>query len=129
MLNARAETLLEKPAYRGLLKRHRCLIVADGFYEWRVDADGKKQPVRFALANGEPFAFAGLWSTWHEPARDEDLVSCTIVTTRPNELLAAVRRCASASRTAFGPTSATNTPSSTVVTTSKTSVHDGEPIA
>jgi putative SOS response-associated peptidase YedK len=62
MINARAETLTEKPAYRGLLKRHRCLVVADGFYEWIVGADGKKQPIHFHLPGHELFAFAGLWT-------------------------------------------------------------------
>ena len=83
MINARAETLGEKPAYRSLLTRHRCLVPADGFYEWRKDPDGKR-PVWITLPNRELFAFAGLWS---ESKDDDgsDLVSCTIITTEPTE--------------------------------------------
>jgi putative SOS response-associated peptidase YedK len=62
MINAKAETLPEKPAYRGLVRSHRCLIPADGFYEWRVGEDGRKEPVRFTLADGALFGFAGLWN-------------------------------------------------------------------
>ena len=62
MINARAETLTEKPAYRSLLSRHRCLIPADGFYEWTVGNDGKKHPIHFHLPEYELFAFAGLWT-------------------------------------------------------------------
>lgn len=90
MINARAETVREKPAYRSLLKAHRCLIPADGFYEWRVGPDGKKQPVRFTLADDEPFAFAGLWARWVQKETGEVLDSCTIVTTTANELVAPV---------------------------------------
>jgi putative SOS response-associated peptidase YedK len=90
MINSRAETLTEKPAYRGLLRSRRCLIPADGFYEWRVGAGGKKEPIRFTLADGEPFAFAGLWTSWRDPERDLKIVSCTIITTTANELVAPV---------------------------------------
>jgi putative SOS response-associated peptidase YedK len=90
MINARAETVAEKPAYRKLLAKKRCLIPADGFYEWRVGPDGKKQPVRFTLADGELFAFAGLWTSWLDRESGELLDSCTIVTTTPNELCAKV---------------------------------------
>ena len=62
MINARAETLTEKPAYRGLLTEHRCLIPADGFYERTIGSDGKKQPIDFHLPGYELFAFAGLWT-------------------------------------------------------------------
>lgn len=88
MINARAETLLERPAYRGLVRRNRCLVPADGFYEWRAGPGGKRLPVRFALAGGELFAFAGLWTTWLDRERGEPLDSFTIVTTTPNELVA-----------------------------------------
>ncbi len=88
MINARAETLLERRIYRPLLRSHRCLVPADGFYEWRVDADGKRRPARFALAGGELFAFAGLWTTWLDRERGEPIDSFTIVTTAPNELVA-----------------------------------------
>jgi putative SOS response-associated peptidase YedK len=90
MINARAETVRSKGAYRGLLERRRALILADGFYEWRTDPDGRKRPVRYTLADGEPFAFAGLWASWHDAEADTWLDSCTIITTTANELVAAV---------------------------------------
>ncbi len=89
MINARAETLAEKPAYRSLLGKYRCLVVADGFYEWTVGPDGKKQPIHFRLSDGGLFAFAGLWTCRTDDA-GELVESCTIVTTRPNELVAPV---------------------------------------
>jgi putative SOS response-associated peptidase YedK len=89
MINARAETLTEKPAYRSLIGKYRCLVVADGFYEWTVGADGKKQPIRFQLVDGGLFAFAGLWTHRVDDA-GELVESCTIVTTRPNELVSPV---------------------------------------
>ena len=88
MINARAETLLERRTYRPLLRRHRCLVPADGFYEWRVGDDRRRLPVRFALTGGELFAFAGLWTTWLDRERGEPIDSFTIVTTTPNELVA-----------------------------------------
>jgi putative SOS response-associated peptidase YedK len=90
MINARAETLAEKSAYRPLLAKGRCLVLADGFYEWRLDPDGKKRPVRYTLADGEPFGFAGLWTSWRDPASGEQLRSCTIITTSANELVSPV---------------------------------------
>jgi putative SOS response-associated peptidase YedK len=90
MINARAETLTEKPAYRSLIGKHRCLVVADGFYEWRLGADGKKEPVYFQLASGEPFGFAGLWTSRTDPATEEVVESCSIITTRPNQLVAPI---------------------------------------
>ncbi len=84
MINAKAETLATKPAFREALQKRRCLIVADGFYEGRRGG-GAKLPIRDHLPGGEPFAFAGLWASWRGP---EGLVrSCTIVTTEPNELI------------------------------------------
>ena len=81
MINARAETLAEKPAFRGLLGNRRCLVLADGFYEWRKGGK-RKGPMRFKLKSGEPFAFAGLWDTWKQP--DGNLLrTYTIVTTEP----------------------------------------------
>jgi putative SOS response-associated peptidase YedK len=79
MINARAETIDEKPAYKHPFQKQRCLILADGFYEWKKQGK-EKQPYRFKLKNGEPFAFAGLWDRW------ETLYSCTIITTKPNNL-------------------------------------------
>jgi putative SOS response-associated peptidase YedK len=90
MINARAETLADKSAYRPLLAKGRCLILADGFYEWRLDPDGRKRPVRYTLEDGEPFGFAGLWTSWRDPASGEQLRSCTIITTSANELVAPV---------------------------------------
>ena len=90
MINARAETLLEKPTYRSLVASRRCLVPADGFYEWRVGADGKKEPVWFSLADGGLFAFAGLWTRWIDKGTGEVVDSCTIVTTRANELVGPV---------------------------------------
>jgi putative SOS response-associated peptidase YedK len=90
MINARAETLTEKPAYRGLLTRHRCLIPADGFYEWTVGSDGKKQPIHFHLPEHDQFAFAGLWTARTDGETGEVIESCTIITTGPNELVAPV---------------------------------------
>ena len=80
MINARAETVAEKPAYRNAFKRRRCLIPADGFYEWKKAPDGGKQPWRIALEGDAPFAFAGLWEQWMAPEGSE-VESCTIVTT------------------------------------------------
>jgi putative SOS response-associated peptidase YedK len=90
MINARAETLTEKPAYRSLLGSHRCLVVADGFYEWQLGADGKKEPVYFQLTGGELFGFAGLWTSRRDDATGEAVDSCEIITTTPNELVAPV---------------------------------------
>jgi putative SOS response-associated peptidase YedK len=90
MINARAETLTDKPAYRSLIGRHRCLIPADGFYEWTVGSDGQKQPIHFHLPGYELFAFAGLWTARRDDDTREMIESCTIITTRPNELVAPV---------------------------------------
>ena len=90
MINARAETVAVKPAYRTLVAEHRCLIVADGFYEWRIDPDGAKRPVRFTLASDEAFAFAGLSAFWRDPEAGTLLESCTIITTTANEIVAPV---------------------------------------
>ena len=90
MINARAETLAESSAYRPLLAKNRCLILADGFYEWRLDPDGKKRPVRYALDDGSPFGFAGLWTSWRDPGSGESLRTCTIITTDANPLVAPV---------------------------------------
>jgi putative SOS response-associated peptidase YedK len=90
MINARAETLLEKSSYRSLVGSRRCLIIADGFYEWRLGTDGRKQPIRFSRIDDDPFAFAGLWTTWTDRQNGELIESCTIITTTPNELVAPV---------------------------------------
>jgi len=105
MINARAEGLATKPAYKRAFEKHRCLIPADGFYEWRVVAPPstpkgrpKKQPVFVHRRDGEAMAFAGLWAAWKVPEGEEMegvggdgwLRSCVIVTTEPNDLLAPV---------------------------------------
>jgi putative SOS response-associated peptidase YedK len=88
MINARAETLTEKAAFRDALQRRRCLVLADGFYEWERHADGRKRAWWITRADGEPFAFAGLWALWHGgeslPTGVDPLRSCTIVTTTAN---------------------------------------------
>ena len=88
MINARAETLAEKPSFKNLLRNKRCLIVADGFYEWRSEGR-EKTPMYITLQDGQPFAFAGLWDVWKNPA-GEPVQSCTIITTEPNELMASI---------------------------------------
>ena len=92
MINAKAETLAERPAYRPLVGKfnHRCLILADGFYEWMKAEDPKqpRQPVHFTVDGGEPFAFAGLWT--RAKVGGEWIESCVIVTTEPNEVVARV---------------------------------------
>lgn len=85
MINARSETLAEKPAYRDAFRRRRCLIPADGFFEWAKTPRGGKQPYLFQLKDGGLFAFAGLWESWGRG--DDRLESCTILTTRPNDLV------------------------------------------
>lgn len=87
MINARVETVRERPAYRRAYERFRCLIIADGFYEWRPSPSGPKQPFHITREDGAPFAFAGLWSIWHGP-EDSKLRSCTIFTTAANSALA-----------------------------------------
>jgi putative SOS response-associated peptidase YedK len=89
LINARGETLAEKPAFRDGYKRRRCLVLADGFYEWQKVAGGK-QPWAIRAKSREPFGMAGLWSRWKDPATGESVDSCTIVTTAPNELLAPI---------------------------------------
>jgi putative SOS response-associated peptidase YedK len=88
MINARAETLATKPAFRRLLARRRCLVPADGFYEWRpAPPGGKKQPVHLRPRGGGLLAFAGLWDSWRSP-EGERVVSCAIVTTPASEEVA-----------------------------------------
>jgi putative SOS response-associated peptidase YedK len=89
LINARAETLAEKPAFRDSFKKRRCLVPADGFYEWQR-TDGRKQPWLLRLRGGAPFAFAGLWSLWRDRDSGETLESCALVTTAPNELAATI---------------------------------------
>ncbi len=85
LINARAETVAEKPSFRSAFRHRRCLVVADGFYEWQKQ-EGKKQPFYFRLQDGQPFAFAGLWESWKDP-NGEVVDSCTILTTEANQLM------------------------------------------
>lgn len=89
MLNARAESAADKPAFRDALRRKRCLIPADGFYEWQTQTDGSKQPIRIVLKNRKPFAMAGLYETWFAPDGSK-LNTCTVLTTTPNGLMAPI---------------------------------------
>ncbi|MEP0868226.1 SOS response-associated peptidase [Trichocoleus desertorum AS-A10] len=88
LINARSETVAEKPAFRAAFRQRRCLIVADGFYEWQR-LEKKKQPFYFRLQDQQPFAFAGLWEHWQTPEGDR-LDSCTILTTQANALLSSI---------------------------------------
>ncbi|MEW6662370.1 MAG: SOS response-associated peptidase [Bacillota bacterium] len=85
IINARAETVAEKSSFRPLLQRKRCLIIADGFYEWKKDG-AIKRPYRISLNSGEVFAFAGLWDAWTSPWGDT-INTCAIITTAPNSLV------------------------------------------
>src|SRR3546814_19879362 len=101
MINARAESLAEKNAYKSAFRKRRCLIPADGFYEWQKTgpaagaAKGKgkapKQPYFISRPDGEPYAFAGLWEVWRGPDKDQEpLRSCTIITTSPHDVMAKI---------------------------------------
>lgn len=85
MINARAETVADKPAFRTALRRRRCLVPADGYFEWQKTGAGK-QPYYIRLCDDRPFGMAGLWESWLNPATNEPLQSCTIVTTQANHL-------------------------------------------
>jgi putative SOS response-associated peptidase YedK len=88
MINARCETLATSNAFKNAYKRRRCLIPADGFYEWKLNADGKtKQPMYVHMKDGRPFALAGLWESWQDDKGNE-MRSATIITTTPNKLMA-----------------------------------------
>ena len=87
MINARAETLQEKPSFRSAFRRRRCLILADGFFEWRQEAGAKvKTPMYIRLKTEKPFGLAGLWEAWQSPDGSK-ILSCTIITTQPNDLM------------------------------------------
>ena len=87
MINARAETIFEKPTYKRLIKSKRCLVISDGFYEWQKRVD-KKIPHRIFLKSEEPFAFAGIWDHWGQG--ENQFYSFSIITTTPNKLVATI---------------------------------------
>ena len=87
MINARGETVASKPSFRAAFKKRRCLVLADGFYEWKKLEAKNKQPYHIQLKNHETLALAGLWETWH-PEGGDTVESCTIITTEPNSLMA-----------------------------------------
>ncbi len=86
MINARAETVAEKPSYRAAFKHRRCIVLADGFYEWHREGD-VKTPYFISLANGEPFALAGLWENWKDRESGESLQTTTLITTAANDFM------------------------------------------
>jgi putative SOS response-associated peptidase YedK len=88
LINARAETIDKKPSFRGAFSKRRCLIVVDGFYEWKKEG-AKKIPLYFHLKSKEPFGLAGLYETWTSPDKKE-IKSCTIITTEANKLIASI---------------------------------------
>ena len=87
LINARSETLAEKPSFRSALQKRRCLIPADGFYEWKRNPDGTKTPMYIRMKSGKPFAFAGLWESWLDPETSQEILSTTVITTVANELM------------------------------------------
>jgi putative SOS response-associated peptidase YedK len=90
MINARGETVHEKPSFRTALRKRRCLVIADGFYEWQAQPSGPKQPMFITLQDRQPFGMAGLYEFWTEPESGETVTTCTIITTAANELMAAL---------------------------------------
>lgn len=84
--NARGETVAEKPSFREAFKRRRCLVPADGFYEWKAVEGGKKQPYYFSMTDGQPFALGGIWESWKAPD-GQILRTCCLITTGPNAIM------------------------------------------
>ncbi len=87
-INAKAETVAEKPSFRSAFKKRRCLVITTGFYEWQVQGQ-TKQPMWIGLQSQRPFALAGLWEQWIS-SKGEPLETCTIITTEPNDLMASI---------------------------------------
>jgi putative SOS response-associated peptidase YedK len=90
MINAKAETIATKPAFKDAFKERRCIIPADGFYEWKKLDAKQKRPYAIVPKDGGIFSFAGLWERWKDRSNGEMVLSCSIVTTEPNELCAAI---------------------------------------
>ncbi len=90
LINARSDTAAEKPSFRDAFRKRRCLIPATGFYEWQKQG-GRKQPFHFRLADGRPFAFAGLWEQWDKG--EQPVESCTVLTTAANDVVRPVHEC------------------------------------
>lgn len=88
MINARSETITDKPAFRDAFQRRRCLIPADGFYEWQSITPKEKQPIHFRRSDGALFAFAAIWERWKSPDTEENLLTCSLLTTRANGVVA-----------------------------------------
>ncbi len=86
MINARAETVAEKPSFRAAYSRRRCIVLADGFFEWRRAGDAKT-PYFISLASGEPFALGGLWESWHDPESGDAIQSTALITTEANDYM------------------------------------------
>lgn len=91
MINARAETVEEKPSFRNAFRRRRCLVLADGFYEWKKE-NGWKQPYYVRMDDGRPFAFAGLWEFWKDDETETAIESCTLLTTQPNGVVRPIHK-------------------------------------
>jgi putative SOS response-associated peptidase YedK len=89
MINARAETVAEKPAFRAAYRHRRCLVLADGFYEWHREGS-VKTPYYISSADGQPFAFAALWENWNSKDTDESVQSTTLITTEANDFMASL---------------------------------------
>ncbi len=89
MINARAETVAEKPAYRAAYRHRRCIVLADGFYEWQP-REGGKVPYFISLASGEPFALAGLWERWKDRNSEDRLETATLITMQANDFMASL---------------------------------------
>ena len=90
LINARAETIATKPAYREPFEQRRCLIPADGFYEWQRLGNGRKQPFHVDLSTGDPFGFAGVWDRWRDPASGAVTESCALITIEANSVVAPI---------------------------------------
>ena len=89
MINARSETIAEKPSFRNAYRQRRCLVLADGFYEWRKEGE-QKTPYLISLADGSPFAFAGLWENWTSKESDETIQSTALITTAANDYMSQI---------------------------------------